>query len=617
MKPIPCLVAVVVAALPVRGQVAGSQPLAAPSESTITVDCAQSLGPLDHDFWSCSGQDQDYTLRLFDLNTQNIGSVPHGGCRWFRPHDLLKLVSVVGLETGKPTYDWTKLDHTLAVVLAADLKPLFEIMGNPSNHFQNFRDRDQLEQWQRFITDLGRHLEERFGAAEVRTWLFEAWNEPNLMEGKPNLWANPAEHHNYYDASSEGLKAADPKLVFGGPGISRVNMPYGNYLSTFLDHCDTGTNIMTGEKGVRLDFISFHRKNKPAEMVGVEVEAINHLLADHPKYKDLLMLNDEADSEVGWSANYPYRATPWYAAFMARSINEHLVRIADGASITGGQRINYRLSNDDAFWGTWDNRTQFALFRQDGRVAQIKKPSHTVRTALALLGDERRAATGVGLNDPFGVIATSRGANQVAILVYHYSDTTDATGSGKVTLKVNHLPFATGKLAVYRVDADHADTHRAWQAMGAPATPTDVQLAALRMQHELAATEIADVRGQALTRTFDLPLPGVVVIVISSDAAESSDRITKVYTEAYPSLSGHATDTMIKWNSTSWFVKTFEVLYSASAHGPFKRINGPDQIGTGFVYETPNPPSGYVKVRTIDYWDRNAGESAIVELGKN
>lgn len=580
----------------------------------LTADFGQAIGPLDHDLWASSGQDQDYTLKLYDLNTQNLGSVPHDGGRWFRPHDLLKLVSVTGLETGKPTYDWAKLDHTLSVALDAGLKPLFEIMGNPSNHFKNFRDRDQLEQWKRFVTDLGRHLEEKFGATEVRTWLFEGWNEPNLMEGRPNLWANTHEHHNYYDASSEGLKAADPALRFGGPGISRVNMPYGDYLRTFLDHCDTGTNALTGEKGVRLDFISFHRKNKPAELVRIELEAIQHILAEHPRYQGLLMMNDEADSEVGWRAEYPYRATMWYAAFMARSINEHLLRIVDGGDFSGGRRIDYRLSNDDAFWGTWGNRTQFALFEQQGRFAEIKKTTHTVRSALALLGDERAPISGYALNDPIGAIATMRGRDQVAVLVYHYSDDTNATGAGHVRLELNNLPFSSGKVAIYRVDVDHGDTHHLWEGMGSPKIPTDAQLAELRAHHELAATEISDLTAGHWTHDLDLPLPGIAVIVLSANDAETRDTIGKVYTESYRSLSGHATDTMIKWSSASWFVKTFEVLYSETANGPFKRINAADQVGTGFIYETEQPPHGYVKIRAVDYWGKNAGESGMVEI---
>jgi L-iduronidase len=591
-----------------------ANPAAAVPSATVTVDFARDIGPLDHDLWSSSGQDQDYTLKLFDLNTQNIGSVPHAGCRWFRPHDLLKLVTVTGLDTAKPAYDWTKLDHTLAVALQAGLTPLFEVMGNPSDAVKNFRDRDQLLLWKRIVTDVARHLEVRFGATEVRTWLFEGWNEPNLMEGKPNLWTNTTEHHNYYDATSEGLKAADPELKFGGPGISRVNMPFGNYLSTFLDHCDTGTNALTGEKGVRLDFISFHRKNLPAELVSVETECINQILKLHPRFANLLMLNDEADSEVGWREQYPYRATPWYAAFMARSINEHLLRIVDGGSITGGKPIAYRLSNDDAFWGTWENRTQFALFQQDGRVAQIKKPSHTVRSALALLGDQRVAATGVALNDPYGVVATRRGAHQVAILLYHYTDAKEATGPGSVRLELKHLPFTSGKLAVYHVDANHGDTHRAWQAMGSPATPTDEQLALLRLLHEFAGNEFINVTGQDVARTIDLPLPGVAVVVVSDDNADTRDAITQVYTEAYPSLSGKATDTLVKWTSTSWFVKTFEVLHTKTATGPFARVNQMDQIGTGFLWETASPPSGFIKIRAIDYWDRPIGESAVVAL---
>lgn len=580
---------------------------------TLTVDFAQPTGALSPDLWSSCGLDQGRMTPAFDQDMQHVGSVPYEGGRWMRPHDLLYLVKATDLETTHPNYDWTDLDKTFDTILAAGLKPVFELMGNPSKHFTSFLDKAQLEQWKSLVTALAVHLEQRYGAPEIRSWLFESWNEPDINGGWK--WTVPAEHHNYYDACSEGLKAADPALRFGGPGLSRQTMPYGEFLQAFLNHCDTGTNYFTGEKGVRLDFISVHRKNKPKEMVDVEVTNINDILRDHPRFASLPIFNGEADSEVGWSKSYDYRATPWYAAFVARSVNEHLVRIVDGGSITGGRKlVDYRMANDDAFWGVWTTRSQMAQFGTNEQFAFIKKPSHTVRTALALLGNVRCAVTGFELADNIGAVATRRGANQVAVLVYNYSDETTATGVSPVRLNLEHLPFAAGKWAHYRIDAEHGDTQRAWQAMGSPAKPTDEQIQALRSGQELGVCEpIADVAGPSLSRTFDLPLPGVSLILITADPGPSAAPLKGLYAQRYPSLNGAHEDVMLKWTSGPRSVKTYEVLRASARSGPFERINPADQIETGFVFQRAPGEHGFVKVRAIDLWGRPAGETEVIE----
>ena len=67
---------------------------------------------------------------------------------------------------------------------------------------------------------------------------------------------------NYYDACSEGLKEADERLKFGGPGGScRIpSKGHSPICWALLNHCIRGRNFFTGKTGSRLDFISFHKK---------------------------------------------------------------------------------------------------------------------------------------------------------------------------------------------------------------------------------------------------------------------------------------------------------------------------------------------------------------------
>jgi len=71
---------------------------------------------------------------------------------------------------------------------------------------------------------------------------------------------------NYYDACSEGLKASSPDLILGGPGDGCKR---SNYADALLDHVTNGTNYFTGERGVRIDFLSFHKKVRKHTTLGI------------------------------------------------------------------------------------------------------------------------------------------------------------------------------------------------------------------------------------------------------------------------------------------------------------------------------------------------------------
>lgn len=81
-------------------------------------------------------------------------------------------------------------------------------------------------------------------------------------EGEDSLVPPPG-FFNYYDACSEGLRAASPALRLGGPGDSFHPPPRSRLCWGLLGHCLRGPNFFTGEAGVRLDYIALHKKVRP------------------------------------------------------------------------------------------------------------------------------------------------------------------------------------------------------------------------------------------------------------------------------------------------------------------------------------------------------------------
>lgn len=618
----------------------------------IAVDFTDEIGGLDH-FWQSTGFSPARLLLDADMRQAMtyVGSIPHGGITYVRIHYLLELVTAEGLGTEQPEYDWSVLDAALDVLLRNGLRPFFELMGNPSGYFTDFLDDTQVHAWRRLVRDLALHAVERYGQDEVRGWYFETWNEPDVPFWKQSVEA----FCNYYDACSEGLKDADEGLRFGGPGTVRT---LSSFFKTFLEHCDKGTNYFTGETGVRLDFISVHEKGAKNSredlnpntqgIVDREILSIEHIRANHPRFADTPFINDECDPQIGWWDIHTWRARPYYAAIACKIINQHLVRIVDGL----GCRYAL-LSNDNGFVGGWGNRTLLARFgdiqdvpgqsqhrtqltdlQEDAerkRFEMIKKPILNVMALLSLLGDRRFTARGCGdVSSDVGAIATARadhghpGEAQVAVLVYNSRDRIMSSGTERIELRLEGLPFDDATrvmLTHYRIDRDHGDPFTVWEEMGAPDNPSALQYAHVRRSQELATLEEpreVEIVDGTLSLDFELPLPGVSLILLSARPARSPGKVENVRVERYEGLADRE-EVMISWDGvSSRVVRTYEVLYAGSPEGPFGRVNEPDLICTAFLHvrgkaDSKRPAEGY-KIRAVDYWGRSGEPSKVVTI---
>jgi hypothetical protein len=67
--------------------------------------------------------------------------------------------------------------------------------------------------WAELVFQWARHCERRYGRAEVETWLWEVWNEPNGGYWK----GTPEEYYKLYDYSADAVRRAIPAARIGGP----------------------------------------------------------------------------------------------------------------------------------------------------------------------------------------------------------------------------------------------------------------------------------------------------------------------------------------------------------------------------------------------------------------
>ena len=182
--------------------------------------------------------------------------------------------------SGHQVYSWTILDRIFDTFHQAGIKPLVEIGFMPealSTHPELYRHNfpkisvggiytgwayppKDYQKWSELVFQFVQHLRRRYGDAEVRTWLWEVWNEPDI-----GYWQGTQEEFfKLYDLTVESVLRAFPEAKIGGPDTTGPgSSKAGDFLRAFLEHCAHEKNFANGKIGSHLDFISFHPKGSP------------------------------------------------------------------------------------------------------------------------------------------------------------------------------------------------------------------------------------------------------------------------------------------------------------------------------------------------------------------
>ncbi|KTF69309.1 GH39 family glycosyl hydrolase [Sphingomonas sp. HT-1] len=221
---------------------------------TIRLDAAKPQGPVDRFFDLSIGSDFPGTLARPDSQAQLAMAVPELGFRMIRFHaifhDVLKTVR--RQPDGTIVYDWSGIDGLYDDLLAKKIKPFVELGFTPEAlktsdnsifYWKGNTSHPKLGPWRDLIDSFARHLIQRYGAAEVRTWPFEVWNEPNL----DGFWekADQKAYFELYDVTAKTLKAVDPALQVGGPSTAGAA-----WVPEFLAH--------VAANKVPVDFVTTH-----------------------------------------------------------------------------------------------------------------------------------------------------------------------------------------------------------------------------------------------------------------------------------------------------------------------------------------------------------------------
>ena len=277
---------------------------------SVQVDLAKKMGPL-RPVWSFFGHDEpNYTYmkdgRKLLSELAALSPVPV----YMRVHSLLvtgdgqpalkwgSTNAYTEDASGKPVYDWTITDRIFDTYIERGMKPLVQIGFMPealSSHPEPYRHHwkpgdnyndiytgwayppKDYAKWAELVYQWVTHCVQKYGRAEVETWLWEVWNEPNIGYWK----GTPEEYLKLYDYSADAVRRALPTARVGGADSTGppAPAPRHSFAAFSITSCAARTTP-PAKTGSPLDFVSFHAKGAPQFVEGSVVMGIENQLRD-------------------------------------------------------------------------------------------------------------------------------------------------------------------------------------------------------------------------------------------------------------------------------------------------------------------------------------------------
>ena len=451
------------------------------SGETIRIDTRDPSHPFPHVWEQMFGSGRA-VLTLRESYRNDLRSVKQvTGFKYVRFHAIFQDEMGVYDEDaqGKPIYNFSYIDQVYDGLLQNGVKPFVELSFMPRKLAANLTPHafwyKQLPsppkdptKWAALIEAFTKHLEERYGKAEVEQWYFEVWNEPNI-----DFWNGTPKQETYfafYDTTAKAVKSVDSAIRVGGPATAQAA-----WVSAFIKHCTDGhipfdfvsTHIYGNENPQ--DVFGKHLKIARRDMVGLAVK----------KVYDEVKASAVPNTPILWTeynATYLNQQQVTDSAFMGPWLAND-IRECDGLAAV----MSY-WSLSDVFEEQGVVKTPF--YGGYGLMAErgIPKPAFRDFQLLNRLGDRRLA------NASENALVTERADGTLVVALWNYAEPGENIEPKTFQLDV------TGSHARHYlmqfVDPDHASSLKAWKEMGSPVSPTLDQIAELRKASELEPAQV-------------------------------------------------------------------------------------------------------------------------------
>ncbi|KQY12364.1 beta-xylosidase [Massilia sp. Root133] len=460
--------------------------MAADAARQIVIDANAPTVPRDHAADLSVGSDYPGTLIRDDSLAQLKIAKDELGFRYIRFHgifhDVLGTFKVVD---GKPVYNWTKIDYLYDKLLGMGIKPFVELGFTPEAmktsdnsifYWKGNTSHPKPELWAGLVDAFVRHVQQRYGKDEVRTWFFEVWNEPNL----DGFWekADQKAYFDLYDVTAKTIKAIDPTLRVGGPATAGAA-----WVPEFLAH--------TQKSGAAVDFIATHTYGVDGGFLDENGQG-DQKLSPSPDgiVGDVRKVRKEI--EASYLPKLPLYFTEWSTSYNPRDLVHD--SYISAAYILSKLKATEGIAQGMSYWTYTDLFEEpgpptapfeggFGLMNPQG----IRKPAWFAYKYMNELGDQQ-----VQTADKQSWV--TKDANGVQVLAWDFQTpdmgkktnrpffgAVQPTKNGTpLTLSLKGMKPGTYHVQVYRTGFKANDAYTAYIEMGKPKTLAADQLAKLQ-----------------------------------------------------------------------------------------------------------------------------------------
>jgi xylan 1,4-beta-xylosidase len=463
--------------------------------------------------------------------------------------------------SGKPIYSWKILDEIFDTYHERHVKPYVEIgfmpkalsiKPEPYQHHWGPRNRydeiftgwayppNDYKKWSDLVFEWTKHCVEKYGRAEVESWYWEVWNEPNIGYWK----GTPQEFLKLHDYAIDGVRRALPTARVGGADTAGSG---GRFTRQFLEHCLNGTNFATGKIGTPLDFISFHAKGAPVYTndhvrMGIAnqlrtIEDGFRIIASYPDLKNKPIVIGESDPEGCAACQGPqlaYRNGTMYSSYTAACFaRKHELADKYGVNLEGALTWAFEFEDQPYFAGFRTLASNgldkpvlnvFRMFSQMRGARVAVQSDHAIPLDDILKNGVRGqpdiSAIALISSDLIPSHAQPHDAPFISILLWHYHDDDLPGPAAEITLTVTGLSgtastMLTSTMLTFeqRIDEDHGNSFAAWKRMGSPQQPTTEQYSQLEKDGQLTVRG-ENVRMENGKATLHLTLPRQAVSLL-------------------------------------------------------------------------------------------------------
>jgi len=233
------------------GEVSAREPVKLKVDCSIQVGDIKFLTGVNNGPWASRFR-ADLSEDYHDMGVDYIRTHDYYG-----PCDIHEIFPNWNADANSPaSYDFSRSDAWISAIVDNNFIPYFrlgESWERPPEKYNN--PPPDFDKFANVCVHIVRHYNQGWANGfyhNIRYW--EIWNEPDIRK----FWTGgPRQFYDLYDRTAKALKAHNPNLMVGGPGMAK---PFDTrWRDGFLDYC--------ASHSTPLDFFSWHNYGVDADRI--------------------------------------------------------------------------------------------------------------------------------------------------------------------------------------------------------------------------------------------------------------------------------------------------------------------------------------------------------------